>query len=205
GPSRSGGARDAGTGGGPGGWSGTRRSGAAARRGGARAHLARADPVGGPVSGGQAALSRGRPHRAAPPAGGVRVARAGRAALWAVAGARAGGGGEPGRVRRKPPRRPRPGRLRGQPARDDRPGRPAGGSLAWGQSLTYTMRAFLRPPPGDLMGLDEWRTRIDEIDRQLLGLLNQRAELSVEIGRAKRESGGPILVPEREQEILDEL
>jgi chorismate mutase/prephenate dehydratase len=55
------------------------------------------------------------------------------------------------------------------------------------------------------MGLDEWRARIDEIDRQLLRLLNQRAELSLEIGRAKRESGESVLVPEREQEILDEL
>lgn len=55
------------------------------------------------------------------------------------------------------------------------------------------------------MGLDEWRTRIDDIDRQLLRLLSQRAELSLEIGRAKRESGEPVLVPEREQEILDEL
>ncbi|HEX2501133.1 MAG TPA: prephenate dehydratase [Methylomirabilota bacterium] len=55
------------------------------------------------------------------------------------------------------------------------------------------------------MGLDEWRTRIDEIDRQLLRLLSQRAEVSLEIGRAKRESGEPVLVPEREQEILDEL
>ena len=39
------------------------------------------------------------------------------------------------------------------------------------------------------MGLDEWRARIDEIDRQLLPLLNQRAQLSLEIGRAKREAG----------------
>jgi chorismate mutase/prephenate dehydratase len=55
------------------------------------------------------------------------------------------------------------------------------------------------------MGLDEWRARIDDIDRQLLRLLNQRADLSLEIGRAKRDSGESILVPEREQEILDEL
>lgn len=55
------------------------------------------------------------------------------------------------------------------------------------------------------MGLDEWRTRINDIDRQLLRLLNQRAGLSVEIGRTKRESSAPVLVPEREQEILDEL
>jgi len=55
------------------------------------------------------------------------------------------------------------------------------------------------------MGLDEWRARIDEIDRQLLRLLNQRAELSLQIGRAKRETGEPVHVPEREQGILDEL
>src|SRR5262245_42817172 len=55
------------------------------------------------------------------------------------------------------------------------------------------------------MGLDEWRARIDEIDRQLLRLLNQRAELSLEIGRAKRETGEPVHVPEREQGILEEL
>jgi chorismate mutase/prephenate dehydratase len=55
------------------------------------------------------------------------------------------------------------------------------------------------------MGLDEWRTRIDDLDRRLLGLLAQRASLALEIGRAKRESGAPVFVPEREQEILDEL
>jgi chorismate mutase/prephenate dehydratase len=55
------------------------------------------------------------------------------------------------------------------------------------------------------MGLDEWRARIDEIDRQLLRLLSQRAELSLEIGRAKRQASEPVLVPGREQEILDEL
>jgi chorismate mutase/prephenate dehydratase len=55
------------------------------------------------------------------------------------------------------------------------------------------------------MGLDEWRTRIDDLDRRLLGLLAQRAALALEIGRAKRAAGVPVFVPEREQEILDEL
>jgi chorismate mutase/prephenate dehydratase len=55
------------------------------------------------------------------------------------------------------------------------------------------------------MGLDEWRTRIDDLDRQLLGLLAQRAALAMEIGRAKRDAGAPVFVPEREQEILEEL
>jgi len=55
------------------------------------------------------------------------------------------------------------------------------------------------------MGVDEWRRRIDDIDRQLLELVNQRAALSIEIGRAKRGAGLPVYAPEREQEILDEL
>jgi chorismate mutase/prephenate dehydratase len=55
------------------------------------------------------------------------------------------------------------------------------------------------------MALDEWRTRIDEIDRRLLELLNRRAELAVRIGQAKRESGAPTWVPEREQGLVDEL
>jgi chorismate mutase/prephenate dehydratase len=52
------------------------------------------------------------------------------------------------------------------------------------------------------MGLAEWRARIDDLDRQLLKLLNQRAEISLEVGRAKRDTGHPVHDPEREQEIV---
>jgi chorismate mutase/prephenate dehydratase len=55
------------------------------------------------------------------------------------------------------------------------------------------------------MGLDEWRARIDDIDRQLLTLLNERADIAVRVGHAKREAGLAVHVPEREQEILDSL
>jgi chorismate mutase/prephenate dehydratase len=55
------------------------------------------------------------------------------------------------------------------------------------------------------LGLDEWRTRIDDIDRQLLRLLNQRAALAIEIGRAKQSAGLPVYAPEREQGLLDGL
>ncbi|MBI2468763.1 MAG: prephenate dehydratase [Candidatus Rokubacteria bacterium] len=55
------------------------------------------------------------------------------------------------------------------------------------------------------MDFDEWRQRIDDIDRQLLRLLNQRAEIAVEIGRAKREAETPVHVPEREHEIVEGL
>jgi chorismate mutase/prephenate dehydratase len=55
------------------------------------------------------------------------------------------------------------------------------------------------------MGLAEWRGKIDDIDRQLLGLLNQRAALALEVGQAKRESGAPVHAPEREHAVLDRL
>jgi chorismate mutase/prephenate dehydratase len=55
------------------------------------------------------------------------------------------------------------------------------------------------------MGLDEWRNQIDDLDQKLLRLLSQRAELSLGIGRAKREVHAPVFVPERERALLDEL
>lgn len=55
------------------------------------------------------------------------------------------------------------------------------------------------------MGLAEWRAQIDDIDRRLLRLLNRRAGIAFELGQAKREEGLPVHVPEREQEVLEEL
>jgi chorismate mutase/prephenate dehydratase len=55
------------------------------------------------------------------------------------------------------------------------------------------------------MGLAEWRARIDDLDRQLLKLLNQRAEIALAVGRAKRETCIPVHDPEREHEILEAL
>src|SRR3990170_813490 len=55
------------------------------------------------------------------------------------------------------------------------------------------------------MDLDDWRARITALDRQLLNLLNQRAEAAIEIGRTKAREGLPYYIPEREKEILDRL
>jgi len=52
------------------------------------------------------------------------------------------------------------------------------------------------------MKIEEWRRRIDEIDRQLVDLLNQRSRWAMEIGRLKQELDLPLYQPEREQEIL---
>jgi chorismate mutase len=52
------------------------------------------------------------------------------------------------------------------------------------------------------MKLNEWRQRIDEIDKKLVQLLNERSECALEIGRLKVEASLPLYQPEREKEVL---
>ena len=52
------------------------------------------------------------------------------------------------------------------------------------------------------MTIEDLRRRIDEIDRKLVDLLNERAQCAIEIGHLKRGSGLPVYQPQREQEIL---
>jgi chorismate mutase/prephenate dehydratase len=49
------------------------------------------------------------------------------------------------------------------------------------------------------------RKQIDDLDAQIVALLNKRAEVVVEVGRHKRQSGGSIYAPEREQAVLKKL
>ena len=51
--------------------------------------------------------------------------------------------------------------------------------------------------------LAEVRKRIDSLDRKLVKILNERAELVVKVGEAKRKAGLPIYAPHREAEVLD--
>lgn len=55
------------------------------------------------------------------------------------------------------------------------------------------------------MSLEDVRARIDEIDRQLLQLLNERAEQVHQIGEIKRKDGLEIYAPEREEQLLRKL
>jgi len=52
------------------------------------------------------------------------------------------------------------------------------------------------------MEISDWRKKIDELDRKLVELLNQRASAAIEIGRLKRNSDLPIYEPEREREVI---
>jgi len=55
------------------------------------------------------------------------------------------------------------------------------------------------------MDLDELRAQIDTLDAQIVKLLNQRAEIVVEIGKIKRADGSPIFAPSRERYVLDKI
>jgi chorismate mutase len=52
------------------------------------------------------------------------------------------------------------------------------------------------------MTMDELRAQIDELDRRLVELLNERARCAVKIGHLKRDTGMAVYQPEREAEVL---
>ncbi len=49
------------------------------------------------------------------------------------------------------------------------------------------------------------RARIDEIDRRLVELLNERAEASLRIGRLKAAESGTVYVPDREVMVYSNI
>ena len=55
------------------------------------------------------------------------------------------------------------------------------------------------------MDIAEWRLKIDELDRQLVQLINERARCAEEIGKLKRNSSIPIYEPDRERIIFDNI
>jgi chorismate mutase/prephenate dehydratase len=55
----------------------------------------------------------------------------------------------------------------------------------------------------DNAGLGELRRKIDEIDRQLLDILNDRAKVSLEIGKLKQEAGRDVCDLQREKAVID--
>ncbi len=63
----------------------------------------------------------------------------------------------------------------------------------------------MSPPPSTPVSLESLRASIDQTDLQILALLNERAELSLEVGRLKAAGNAPVFCPGREQAILDRL
>ena len=50
-----------------------------------------------------------------------------------------------------------------------------------------------------------WRKKIDELDRRLVELINERARCAQEIGRLKRNTEMPIYEPDRERTIFENV
>jgi chorismate mutase len=55
------------------------------------------------------------------------------------------------------------------------------------------------------MDIEDWRQKIDDLDRQLVRLINERAQCALEIGRLKRDSAMPIYEPDRERLIFQNI
>lgn len=58
------------------------------------------------------------------------------------------------------------------------------------------------PPPANL---DELRKKIDELDVRIVELLNQRASVVVDVGKAKKAGGTPVYSPDREHMVLKRI
>ncbi|MDH4289742.1 MAG: prephenate dehydratase [Aquincola sp.] len=53
--------------------------------------------------------------------------------------------------------------------------------------------------------LQSLRAQIDALDRELLGLLNRRAALAMQVGDIKKSEGSAVFRPEREAQVIDGL
>jgi chorismate mutase-like protein len=53
------------------------------------------------------------------------------------------------------------------------------------------------------VSLGDWRRRIDELDRKLVELLNERSHCALEIGKLKQQQNLPLYQPDREKEVLE--
>ena len=62
-----------------------------------------------------------------------------------------------------------------------------------------------KPNNSKPVDLAQLRHRIDDLDRKIVELLNERATVVVDVGRAKQADGSPIYAPDREQAVLQRI
>ncbi len=55
------------------------------------------------------------------------------------------------------------------------------------------------------MDIVDWRTKIDELDRQIVALISARAHAAQEIGKLKRSTALPVYEPNRERVIFENV
>jgi chorismate mutase-like protein len=55
------------------------------------------------------------------------------------------------------------------------------------------------------MTIEDWRSRIDAVDRKLVELLSERARHVVEVGKIKTRENKAVFDPDRERQILTNI
>jgi chorismate mutase len=55
------------------------------------------------------------------------------------------------------------------------------------------------------MDIEDWRRKIDELDRKLVALLGERARAAVAIGKLKRDTNLPVYEPDRERIVFSNV
>ena len=55
------------------------------------------------------------------------------------------------------------------------------------------------------MTINDYRNEINQLDRELLRIFNQRAALALKIGEIKKDLGLPVYDPEREKRIFEAM
>ncbi len=55
------------------------------------------------------------------------------------------------------------------------------------------------------MDIEDWRKKIDELDRQLVALISERAKAAIAIGKLKRHTSLPIYEPDRERIVFENV
>jgi len=55
------------------------------------------------------------------------------------------------------------------------------------------------------MLLEEFRAEIDRLDKQIVELLNRRAQVVVEVGKLKARDKSPVYAPDREQQVFERV
>jgi chorismate mutase / prephenate dehydratase len=55
------------------------------------------------------------------------------------------------------------------------------------------------------MSIDDWRSRIDALDGELLRLLNERAGIALKVGESKKDAGASLCDHTREREVVERM
>ena len=55
------------------------------------------------------------------------------------------------------------------------------------------------------MDIADWRKKIDDLDRELVERISQRAQAAHEIGRLKKNAALPIYEPDRERTVFENV